>query len=100
MSVVDVRITMVNGALVASPDVVQLSRSNGDTIKWHNDTTEGIQVNFTAGSPFPADRNPYPIAAGKQANSGNITVGEGTSWSYDITASSGMMADPQVIIER
>jgi hypothetical protein len=100
MAVVDVRITMVNGQFVTSPDSVTLSKGRGDTIKWFNDTVERIQVRFADGSPFPAERNPYDITAGKHVDSGSIHVAENTSWSYVIIAASGAMADPQVIIER
>lgn len=100
MAVVDVRISKVNGVFVPSVDVVKLSKSNGDTISWHNETVEPVQIAFADGSPFPADRNPYEIAAGKQVSSGNVQAAVGTDWSYTISAASGAMADPQVIIER
>lgn len=98
MSVIDVRIAMVNGGFVSSPDVAKLSKSKGETIKWHNDTTEAIRLDFNGRSPFAAGR--YDLAAGKQANSGAVTANDGTSWFYTITAASGAMADPQVIIEK
>ncbi len=100
MAVVDVRIAMVDGQFVPSQEVVPLSKSKGDTIMWHNDTVESIEIKFQDGSPFPAERNPYDVGAGKQVNSGDVKAVEGTQWSYTITAASGAMADPQVIIER
>ncbi len=98
MSVVDVHISMVNGQFVPSQDVVRLSKSKGETIKWYNDTTEAIQIEFNGGSPFPTGS--FDISAGKQTGSGAVKANEGTSWSYTITAASGAMADPQVIIEK
>lgn len=100
MAVVEVRISMVNGQLAASPDSVTLSKARGETINWHNDTTETIQLSFVSGSPFPPSRNPYTIPAGKPENSGSIQVNENTNWSYTMSAASGVMADPQVIIQR
>lgn len=100
MGVIDVRITFSNGQFTPSQDPVTLHKTNGETIKWQNDTSESLTITFTDGSPFPADRNPYQVAAGKQVNSGNITAQEGTEWAYSITAPSGAMTDPQVIIER
>lgn len=100
MGVIDVRITFSNGQFTVSPDPVTLAKSKGETIKWHNDTNQSVTINFTDGTPFPAERNPYPVSAGKQADSGNITVDAVTKWAYTVTAASGAMMDPQVIIER
>lgn len=100
MAVVDVHIALVDGKFVPSQEVVRLSKSKGETIKWNNDTAESIRISFSEGSPFPPEWNPYDIAPNKQVNSGDIKVNEGTGWSYTITAASGAMADPQVIIER
>lgn len=100
MGVIDVRITFSNGQFKVSLDPVTLAKSKGETISWHNDTTQSLTINFNDGSPFPAERNPYQVTAGKQTQSGNITVEPGTKWAYTITASSGAMMDPQVIIER
>lgn len=100
MGVIDVRITFSNGQFTPSKDPVTLGKSKGETILWHNDTAESLTIEFADGSPFPADRNPYHVPAGKQVPSGNITVQEGTKWSYNISAASGAMTDPQVIIER
>jgi hypothetical protein len=100
MGVVEVRISLVGGQLVASKESVTLSKGRGETIKWHNDTAETIQIKFVNGSPFPPKRNPYTIAAGKPQDSGSIHASESTTWFYTICAASGAMADPQVIIER
>jgi hypothetical protein len=100
MAVVDVRIAMVGGTFVPSQESVKLSKSKGDTIRWYNDTAEQIRLSFTGGVPFAADHHPYEIGAGKQVNSGHIQAAEETTWFYTITAASGAMADPQVIIER
>lgn len=100
MGVVDVRITFSHGQFTPSKDPVTLAKSKGETITWYNDTSESLTIEFADGSPFPADRNPYHVAAGKQVQSGNISVQESTTWKYNIAAPSGAMTDPQVIIER
>ncbi len=99
MAVTDVSITLKNGQFTPSKDPVPLSKGNGDTIKWHNDTNQNISISFDSGSPFPGNLNPYRIDAGQQKNSGNIQVQAGTSWDYSIRAASGAVADPQVIIQ-
>lgn len=100
MSVIDVTITLSGGIPQAAPDPVTLSKKNGNTIKWHNQTGEGITITFDDGSPFPGDRNPYSIDAGKQKDSGNISVGPRPQpWKYTITTASGKVNDPQVIIQ-
>jgi len=99
MAVIDVRITSVNGKFVPSQDPVTLSKGNGDTIKWHNDTPQEITINFADGTPFPGDRNPYRIGPGKQQDSGNIQASAGTNWAYLIIAASGAVMDPEVIIK-
>lgn len=100
MSVIDVHITSTNGQFKPSLDPVTLSKNKGQTIKWHNDTAENLTINFTNGTPFPGNRQPYRLDAGRQVDSGPIEVQENTNWSYDIVAASGAIADPQVIIER
>lgn len=100
MSVIDVTIAMSGNIPVASPDPVRLSKKNGNTVKWNNSLNEAITIKFDNGSPFPADRNPYSIDAGKSKDSGNITVADGTTWKYTITTASGKVNDPEVIIER
>jgi len=100
VAVVEVSITFKDGQYIASQDPVVLSKTKGDTIQWQNETKEKIRITFVDGTPFPGSRNPYEINPGRQVNSGNIEVEEGTNWAYAIVAESGAMADPQVIIQR
>jgi hypothetical protein len=98
-SIIDVHVTLSNGQLVVSQDTATLSIGSGHVIRWYNDTNEGIVITFTNGTPFSEDLNPYSICAGQYKSSGPIAVAAGTAWSYDITAASGAVIDPEVIIQ-
>lgn len=100
MGVIDVRISLIGGELKPSVDPVILSKGNGETIKWHNDTAQDVTVKFSFGTPFPPGRDPYTIRAGKSTDSGSIQVDADTQWQYDLVTSTGQVADPQVIIHR
>jgi hypothetical protein len=84
-SVVDVHIAFINGQLGPSKDVVTLIKKSGQTIRWYNDTSENITINFDNGSPFSGGQNPFSIKAGGQKGSGTIQAAPGTSWSYTIS---------------
>ncbi len=96
MSVLDVHVTYNGGKFVCVPDPAPISKSHGQTIKWHNDYTEKITISFGTTSPFPQHLNPYSVDTGKTSNSGSIIAEANTSWKYSISSPNGGVTDPQV----
>lgn len=95
----DVHIKMQNGIPVAIPDPIKLGRDQGHTIEWHNLLDEEVTITFDKGTPFDHGHS-YKVGAGKHKNSGGIKVQPtSTPWKYSITTASGIVNDPQVIIQ-
>ncbi len=95
----DVDITFQNGTFHVNPDAVPLSKSQGHTILWDNNTDKDILIKFDKGSPFEGP-NPYEVKRGQKQHSGQIVVNHGTTWSYSISFEGGPAMDPQVIVEQ
>lgn len=100
MSAKDVDITLNNGTLQANPESVSLSKSQGHSVLWHNNTGKDVLIKFDTDTPFDRHVHPYHIGAGQKKPSGNIVADAGTTWSYTISFEGGPAMDPQVIIDR
>ena len=94
----DVDITLQNGTPQANPESVTLSKNQGHSVLWHNNTAKRITIKFDQDTPFDKGVHPYSLMPGEKKPSGGITAAPNTTWSYTITVEGGPAADPQVIV--
>ena len=100
MAAKDVDITLANGIPQANPETVTLSKGQGHTVLWHNNTTSHLVIKFNHGTPFDPHLHPYDLGPGEKKPSGPVMANADTTWSYTISVKGGAAADPQVVINQ